>query len=299
METKFEEHHCDENDSEEDEIVIKDFDDVFDFIGGWGPFQYLITLAFFPFNIFLGYVYLSPILTLYTPPHWCAVPSLSHLTVEERKDLAIPRNVQGGFSECSQYLVDWNQTNLSGQETWSVGPCSAGWEYDTENYHRSIVSDMNWVCEDAWVPAMSQSIFFLGAVPGMLFFGWFCDHYGRLPTIIIANLIALVTGVATPFVTERISFFVLRFLMGLSFNTFFTVPYTLAVEYVGKTKRTLVGNLGLAICLTLSGCYQPWLAKWLSDWRLFNWLLFSQLGLVVFLPIVMPESCRFGNVLAF
>ena len=74
--------------------------------------KYLITLAFFPFNIFLGYVYLSPILTLYTPPHWygkvtpnlsqyvlqymyvctrCAVPSLSHLTVEERKDLAIPR----------------------------------------------------------------------------------------------------------------------------------------------------------------------------------------------------------------
>ena len=40
---------------------------------------------------------------------------------------------------------------------------------------------------------------------------FFSDHYGRLPTIIIANLIALVTGVATPFVTERISFFVLRF----------------------------------------------------------------------------------------
>ena len=39
METKFEEHHRGENDPEEDEIVIKDFDDVFDFIGGWGPFQ--------------------------------------------------------------------------------------------------------------------------------------------------------------------------------------------------------------------------------------------------------------------
>ena len=49
-----------------------------------------------------------------------------------------------------KYLVDWNQvmtnffkyilllnqTNLSGQETWSVGPCTDGWEYDTENYHR-------------------------------------------------------------------------------------------------------------------------------------------------------------------
>ena len=26
-------------DKEGDEIVIKDFDDVFDYIGGWGPFQ--------------------------------------------------------------------------------------------------------------------------------------------------------------------------------------------------------------------------------------------------------------------
>ena len=53
--------------------------------------QYLITLGFFPFNFFLGYVYLSPILTLFPPPHWCAVPALSHLSREERKELAIPR----------------------------------------------------------------------------------------------------------------------------------------------------------------------------------------------------------------
>ena len=42
METRLEERH-DENDPEEDDIVIKDFDDVFDFIGGWGPFQVKIT----------------------------------------------------------------------------------------------------------------------------------------------------------------------------------------------------------------------------------------------------------------
>ena len=26
-------------DKEGDEVVIRDFDDVFDYIGGWGPFQ--------------------------------------------------------------------------------------------------------------------------------------------------------------------------------------------------------------------------------------------------------------------
>jgi len=151
---------------------------------------------------------------------------------------------------------------------------------------------MDWVCEDAWIPAMSQSIFFLGAVPGMLFFGWFCDHYGRLPTIIITNLLSMITGLLTPFATGHTTFFIIRFLMGLSFNTFFTVPYTLAIEYVGKDKRSLVGNLGLAVCLTLSGIYQPWLIKYLGDWKIFTWLMFSQMGLVVLTPILMPESCR-------
>jgi MFS family permease len=111
----------------------------------------------------------------------------------------------------------------------------------------------------------------------MLILGWVSDTYGRLPTVIIANVIALIAGIATPFATTYQAFIALRFLMGLSFNTFFVVPYILGIirpvglglfnclfpvlEYVESSKRTLVGNLGLALCLTLSGVYQPWLVR--------------------------------------
>jgi len=284
-----------------EEEVIKDFDDIFKYIGGWGPFQYLITLGFFPFNFFLGYVYLSPILTMFPPPHWCSVPALSHLSREERKELSIPRTETGGYEQCSQYLVDWNLVlngsspqdlkNLS-TTNWDVGACTDGWEYDTENFHRSIVSDLNWVCEESWIPAFSQSIFFVGAVPGMLFFGWLSDHYGRIPAILSSNLVALVSGIAIPFVTEYIAFCVLRFVMGFSYSSFFNFPYVITIEYVEESKRTLVGNIGLALALTMSGVYQPWLVKALGDWKIFNWLLFAQMALVVFTPVIMPESCR-------
>ena len=92
-------------------VDIKDFDEVLEHIGGWGPFQYLVTLIYFPFNIFLGYVLLSPILTNFTPPHWCKVPELDHLTMEQRKLLAIPLDdiKSGEFSKCTQYLVDWSK----------------------------------------------------------------------------------------------------------------------------------------------------------------------------------------------
>ena len=61
----------------------------------------------------------------------------------------------------------------------------------------------------------------------MIVFGWLADNYGRVPTIMASNILTLVTGLVTPFAPEYVSFLVLRFTMGLAFNTFFTSPYIL------------------------------------------------------------------------
>ena len=103
----------------------------------------------------------------------------------------------------------------------------SGWEYEVEDYHKSITVEFDWVCDQAWIPALSQTVFFFGAIPGMLFFGWFSDTFGRLPTIMFSNILALVTGIATPFVTGHFSFLAMRLAMGLAFNTFYTAPYIL------------------------------------------------------------------------
>ena len=104
------------------------------------------------------------------------------------------RTETGEYEQCSQYVVDWNLV-LNGSKPlnqkvgdlkifdnqilawknsssdWNVGACTDGWEYDTENFHRcvkgnaynpilhpnrSAVSDLNWVCDDSWIPAFSQ-----------------------------------------------------------------------------------------------------------------------------------------------
>ena len=64
------------------------------------------------------------------------------------------------------------------------------------------------------------------------------------------------------------------------------------LEYVAIDKRTLVGNIGLAVALTLSGTYQPWLAKYLAHWKPFNWAIFSQMITIFAIPFLLPESCR-------
>jgi len=48
----------------------------------------------------------------------------------------------------------------------------------------------------------------------------------------------------------------------------------------------------LAFALTLSGAYQPWLAKYLGDWKTFNWAIFAQMITIVIVPFLLTESCR-------
>ena len=68
--------------------------------------------------------------------------------------------------------------------------------------------------------------------------------------------------------------------------------YFLVLEFVAIDKRTLVGNIGLAVALTVCGIYQPWLAKFCGDWKTFNWVIFAQMGVIVIVPFILPESCR-------
>ena len=90
----------------------------------------------------------------------------------------------------------------------------------------------NWVCDDSWKPQTTQSIYFAGAIIGTLGSGWMMDHYGRVWTIKIATVNILITGFATPFVNGFFMFSVLRFLMGLSYPTFFHCTLMLSKLYL-------------------------------------------------------------------
>ena len=58
--------------------------------------QWYLTLLNFLFIFFLGTVTYSPILTLFTPDHFCRVEELQNMTREARRSLAIPRDPETG-----------------------------------------------------------------------------------------------------------------------------------------------------------------------------------------------------------
>lgn len=98
--------------------------------------------------------------------------------------------------------------------SWPTQPCKHGWEYNfTEIPYSTIATEvrfkfnpanrnclcknlhqLDWVCDNAFLPTLSQSIFFCGAIVGGLLFGWIADRYGRIPALAGCNLIGFVAG---------------------------------------------------------------------------------------------------------
>lgn len=271
---------------------IKEFEDILNHVGGWSRYQCLLLCFFFPFTLFLSYVAYSPILFLYVPDHWCHIHNLT----SELEPLAYPITSDGKRSQCQMFDVDhqemFSMGYRSANASWPVASCLQGYDYNFTGYFHSATSDMNWVCDESWKPAFTQSMFFVGGIIGTLFFGYAADHFGRLWALYSANGLLLVTGLATPFCQNFIAFVAIRFLMGLTHTTFFSVFFLLTLENVSIEKRSFIGNISLAIALTVGGVYQPWLLKYLQDWKIWHHALFVQVFFAIVPRGFIHESVR-------
>ncbi|EDV51090.2 organic cation transporter protein [Drosophila erecta] len=274
-----------------------DFDDILPLIGEFGRYQKLLFICMIPFSFFVAFVYFSQIfLTLVPEQHWCHVPELDGLDVEARLALSIPMT-NGEYNNC--YMYDVNYTEILGQgkvmadPKWPRVKCRNGWSYNfTEIPYSTVATEQNWVCDDAALPTYAQSIFFLGAIVGGLLFGWVADRFGRIPALIGTNMMGLLAGVGTAFVSNFWEFAIMRFFVGFAFDNCFTMMYILVLEYVGPKYRTFVANMSIAIFFTGAACLLPWIAYFLADWKHLAIVTSAPLLLAIFTPFVVPESAR-------
>jgi OCT family organic cation transporter-like MFS transporter 4/5 len=151
---------------------------------------------------------------------------------------------------------------------------------------------MNWVCDDGWRAPFTQTIYAVGSFFGCCMFGFATDYMGRFKTFLITNLLLMLSGIALAYCYTFEAFIVVRFVMGLSFNTFWSSMYVLSMEYVSADKRSIMANLGVGLGYSLGGLVVVWLLKAIGDWRLFQKILFFQVAIVFVTPFFMKESLR-------
>ncbi|KAK9744819.1 Sugar transporter [Popillia japonica] len=274
-----------------------EFDDLLPHIGEFGIYQKLLFLMMIPFAFFVAWVYFTQIfITINPEEHWCWIPELENLTVEDRKLLAIPQS-NGGFDKCSMYNINFTDILHQGikiaDSSWEKVPCKNGWEYNfTDVPYKTIASDLDWVCDQATLPTLAQAIFFGGAILGGLVFGWVADRYGRIPALVGTNMVGFIGGIATAFCTTFWTFSLCRFLVGMAFDNCFTMMYILVLEYVGPRWRTFVANMSIAIFFTFAASVLPWIALAVADWKMLCIATSAPLIISLLTPWFVPESAR-------
>ncbi|CAD6209024.1 GSCOCG00003671001-RA-CDS, partial [Cotesia congregata] len=62
-----------------------DFDELLPYVGEFGLYQKILFLLMIPFASFVAWVYFTQIfITLVPGEHWCKVPGLENLTIDQR-----------------------------------------------------------------------------------------------------------------------------------------------------------------------------------------------------------------------
>ncbi|XP_063593179.1 solute carrier family 22 member 3-like [Penaeus indicus] len=281
-------------------MTITDFDSIFLHIGGFGRYQMLLFAANCLMCSILAFVYFGQFFMTLTPPHWCRPPAevmQLNLTPAEVKRLTVPVDPRGGdFLRCARYQVDFRQVVESNDSwpntSWPTTSCTNGWQYDYSLYYPTITSQLDWVCDQDWKPTLAQSLFFVGSLVGSPVLGWAADSWGRLPVIVLTNVVGGVAGICSAFCSSFASFTVFRFIVGMTYDTHYNAVYILLLEYVSTEYRSIMGNVPILTFLTGAMCAMPWVAWGLADWSLFAVSMHTPQLFCLFFYWMLPESAR-------
>ncbi|XP_030387129.1 organic cation transporter protein-like [Scaptodrosophila lebanonensis] len=227
--------------------------------------------------------YYSQNIISFVPGHWCYHKQLEDKTFEE---IASIYAQFGSKASCSRVeTVDGHNFTLSSDR------CER-WIYNYDYGFKSITTEMNWVCDDAYKVRIGQSFFFIGSLLGTWIFGQMGDRFGRLPILILANMFGFVGDLSTSFAKDVLQFAICRFISGSSATANFYLMFTLVLEYVAPRLRNMHFSCTMAISTFLGALAASWLAVWAGNWR--SYLACTSLALlaIILFYFVVQESAQ-------
>ncbi|EDV43371.2 uncharacterized protein Dana_GF16556, isoform A [Drosophila ananassae] len=247
--------------------TMLEVDKILEKCGDCNRLQLLMLLLFCLINVLSALHYYSQTIISFVPKYWCA----DGLSSSEPP------------AESSCWPLGQNGT---------VRQTCHSYDYELYMGYESLSSEMDWICADAWKLTLGQSMFFVGSVIGTLTLGCLADIVGRLPILIVANLIAMAGNLLTILGTDLTLFCIFRLISGFATDSNFVMMYILVMEYMRPSLRTL----GLSICIGMFYCLgsmaAPWIAVLTGSWRGFLLSTSLPLLLVPLFYLVVPESIQ-------
>ncbi|KAI8504686.1 hypothetical protein Bbelb_178040 [Branchiostoma belcheri] len=287
-----------------------DYDAALEYLGSFGKYQKLKFALLFVMQLPVAFHMFAMSFLGAKVSHHCNLPGLQDAGFEPQDPCALNFSIPLVYdeeeedwvlSECTRYgdvgtyslgnlscpyVADWNETD--GRK---VQKCDQGWWYDRSQYHESIFTEFDLVCDQKAMSYIAQALYMLGVLLGSVGFGQLSDIIGRKRTLLPCLILQIIFGVAAAFAPNLTSFIIFRLIVGAACLGSFLPAFVSVTEMVGKEKRTLVGT-GCQVSFAFGLIIMALLAYLLRNWR--HLQLAISLSNVPMLPLwwFMIESPR-------
>lgn len=273
-----------------------DLDDILPQVGEFGKYQKLMLwLVCLPACFPCGFCAFNQLFMTDIPEHWCYVPELQNLTVEDRKNLSIPK-YNDTFAKCYRYAVNFtalsnNDIEEFNSSKWPTEKCTDGWEYDMSKISSSIVIDFNLVCDKDIYPTLGLVALNLGGPFGVYFFGYLNDRIGRKKTFFLCLTTLIVGGILTAASPDFWWWAASRFVVGLTIPAIYQIPFIISLELVGPNYRSFITVL-TCLFYTVGLIMLAGITYLIQDWVYLNLVTSLPFILYYLYWFYLPESPR-------
>jgi len=254
-----------------------DFEVILEELGSLGKYQLFLTILVCWTTIPTGIFAFSSVFIEAIPNHRCnlqGIENLSALNLTEEKKVSyfLPINpIYGWYEQCSRY--DFNLTSCNSSldcfqpsNILSTIPCDNGLWFDTSLYGSTVTSEFELVCDKASLKSAMISIYFVGILLSSIIGGSLIDRYGRVPMMLLSEIMVISIGIATAYVQSVAVFIVLKTAMALFIQAGFIGCFVYVMEITSQKWRSFMGimtQMGFAIgVISLSGFAYKW-----RNWR--------------------------------
>uniref|UniRef100_A0A6G1S9Q0 Organic cation transporter 1 n=1 Tax=Aceria tosichella TaxID=561515 RepID=A0A6G1S9Q0_9ACAR len=209
-------------------------------------------------------------------------------------------NISNTTSVCS-ISIDQKRYDLDSSQCYFYNTDALGqqridcdnWSYEfpeNDRFMRSLTIEQNLICDREWLKSLSNSMYFVGATLGLLFWGVISDKYGRKTAYVCSHFVTLIFGFSALFANSMTTYIMLR-----AINSFGMIgeliPRSIQLEIVATEYRfvcSVICQIGWAMGIILV----PALSYINPDYR---FILSVPVGIsFLMLPwlFYLPESAR-------
>ena len=244
---------------------MKELEEIITEVGGKGTFQKrLLYLILAPIYFLQPLYWMNELFFLHVPSHWCNPPNtdlLNFLNETRFKDCYIPRKeIDNSFDTCN-ILVDKDWANSNGPN--SIVPsdptycpsliqkenpldneiiettCEWGWNFDKSEFSRTLVTDLEWFCDKAYIIPAMYTCSKIGSMIGGVVFNYLGDRFGRKPIFWMTTFMAVIFMTVKTFLYKYYYVYAaFKILASGTFISIFQLPFSIICEVSDGDYRT-------------------------------------------------------------